>query len=349
MMTIDPRMQSIAESARDLARRSGLDELACGATLSAVAEGGSDRRFFRLAGGGRTAVVLSQPGGGWELDSYVELARFLARFQVGAPGIYAFDRESGIILMEDLGDVHLEKVLETASHVEEETHYARALDILVELETSATAAMTREGLLRERLFDEATLLGETDYFMREFVAGFCPVPVPESWERERQLIASTLARERPVFMHRDYQCRNIMLKDDRLRIVDFQTAHRGPGVYDAASLLKDAYHPLRPGARRRLLEEFHAKLQARGARRGERFDEFYRVFTLAGVQRNMQALAAFVKLGARKGKTGFLESIPSGIDLLEEGVRESGRLPGLEALVASIRSRLRSVGKEGNR
>jgi aminoglycoside/choline kinase family phosphotransferase len=349
MMTIDPHTQSIAESAKELARRARLEDLASGGTLSAVADGGSDRRFFRLAGGGRTAVVLSQPGGGWELDSYIEMARFLARFPVGAPEIYAFDRERGIILMEDLGDVHLEKILETASPNEAESHYARALDVLVELQTSATDAMMREGLLSERIFDEATLLGETDYFMREFIEGFCPVPVPDSWEEERRLLASTLARERCVLMHRDYQSRNIMLKDDRLRIVDFQTAHRGPGIYDAASLLKDAYHPVRPEARRRLLEEFHAKLQARGARRGESFDKFYEIFTLAGVQRNMQALAAFVKLGARKGKAGFLESIPSGIDLLEEGVRESGRFPGLETLVAAIRSRLRAAEEKGNR
>ena len=347
MTVADPTERSVRDAAEELAGRSGFEGLASGTILSPIADGGSDRRFFRLAHDLTTAVVLSQPGGGRELDSYVEIARFLGRLRAGAPEIYAVDRNRGIVLMEDLGDLRLVDALRAASPAETESYYSRALDILVELETSVTESMLREGLLRERVFDEETLLGETEYFRREFIEGYCPVPLPDSWEGERRLLASTLAREPAVFMHRDFQSRNIMVKDGRLRIVDFQTAHRGPGLYDAASLLKDAYHPVPASMRRRLLEEFYAKLQSRGARRGERFEKFFATFTLAGAQRTMQALAAFVKLGVRKGKPGFRDSIPNGIDLLEEGVRESGRLPGLESMVAAIRARLREAQEKG--
>jgi hypothetical protein len=324
-----------------LARRERLAGFSGRATLSAIAHGGSAREFFRLACGARTAIMLVDSGGGHEIDSYVDIARLLVRHGVDAPEIYAVDGERGIILMEDLGDVHLEDALRTAPPTEAYGLYSRAIDILVELETAVTEAIDREGLLGDRVFDERTLLGETEYFMREFVEGYCPVAVPASWEDERRLLAAALARERRVFMHRDFQSRNIMLKAGRLRIVDFQTAHRGPGLYDAASLLKDAYHPVSPPERRRLLEELHAKLRARGAPEERRFEDFYMAFTLAGVQRNLQALAAFVKLGTRMGKPRFLDSIPCGIDLLEEGARESRALPGLEAMIAAIRERLR--------
>jgi hypothetical protein len=339
---IDQGAHPVLAAAKALAHRERLAGLADATTLSAIAGGGSNREFFRLASPSRTVVVLHQSGGGREIDSYVEIARLLARHGIGSPDIYAVDRERGIILMEDLGDVHLEDALRTVSPAEASSLYSRSLDILVDLETSVTGSIAREGLLGDRIFDEKTLLGETEYFMREFVEGFCPIPVPGSWERERRLLAATLARERRVFMHRDFQSRNIMLKDGRLRIVDFQTAHRGPGLYDAASLLKDAYHPVSAPERRTLLEAFHAKLRARGAPEERRFGEFHEAFTLAGVQRNLQALAAFVKLGTRMGKPHFLDSIPSGIDLLEEGVRESRVLPGLETMVAAIRERIRS-------
>jgi len=323
-----------------LARRERLAGFSGEATLSPIAHGGSAREFFRLACGARTAIMLFDGGGAREIDSYVDIARLLVRHGVGAPEIYAVDGERGIILMEDLGDIHLEDALRTASPAEAFDLYARAVEILVELETAVTDALNREGLLRDRAFDERKLLGETEYFMREFVEGYCPIAVPASWEEERRLLAAALARERRVFMHRDFQSRNIMVKNGRLRIVDFQTAHRGPGLYDAASLLKDAYHPVRPPERRRLLEELHAKLRARGGPEDRPFPEFHEAFTLAGVQRNLQALAAFVKLGARMGKPRFLDSIPSGIDLLEEGVRESHALPGLAAMVSAIRERL---------
>jgi hypothetical protein len=344
---IDRSEHPVLAAAKDLARREGLTGLAGSATLSAIAGGGSSREFFRLAGPSRSVVVLRQSGGGREIDSYVEIARFLARNGICAPEIYAVDRERGVVLMEDLGDVHLEDALSTASPAEASSLYARSLDILVDLETSVTGSLEREGLLGDSIFDEKTLLGETEYFMREFVEGFCPVPVPGSWEKERRLLAAALARERRVFMHRDFQSRNIMLRDGRLGIVDFQTAHRGPGLYDAASLLKDSYHPVSAAERRALLETFHAKLRARGAPEERRFEEFYGAFTLAGVQRNLQALAAFVKLGTRMGKPRFLDSIPNGIDLLEEGVRESRVLPGLETMVAAIRERMRSPRAQG--
>ncbi len=339
---IEESAHTVLAAAKDLARRERIEGLADATTLAAIAGGGSNREFFRLAGPSRAVVVLHQAGGGPEIDSYVEIARLLARHGVSAPEIYAADREQGIVLMEDLGDVHLEDALSTASRAEAKSLYSRALDILVDLETTVTDSLAREELLADRIFDERALIGETEYFMREFVEGFCPVPVPGSWERERRLLAAALAGERRVFMHRDFQSRNIMLTDGRLRIVDFQTAHRGPGLYDAASLLKDAYHPVSAPERRALLEAFYGKLRSRGAPEDRRFAEYYEAFTLAGVQRNLQALAAFVKLGTRMGKPRFLDSIPSGIDLLEEGVRESRVLPGLETMIAAIRERMRS-------
>ena len=344
---IEDEARRIIEAASGLAGRAGVGEFASWEAAAAIDEGGSDRRFYRLAAGNRTAVLLSQPGGAREIDSYLEIARLLSRFHAGAPEIYASDGTRGLILMEDLGDLHLEDALKTASGEEAAAYYAAALDILVLLETSVTEALAREGLLQDRIFDEKTLLGETEYFMREFIEGFCTVPVAETWEEERRFLAAALAREPLVFMHRDFQCRNIMVKDGRLRIVDFQTAHRGPGLYDTASLLKDPYHPIPAHERHALLEEFHAKLQARGARRGETFDEFHRMFTLAGIQRNLQALAAFVKLGIKRGKPRFLASIPDGINLLEEGIRESRRLPGLQTMVAASRVRISEMREKG--
>jgi len=49
----------------------------------------------------------------------------------------------------------------------------------------------------------------------------------------------------------------------------------------------------------------------------------------------------------RKGKVTFLRSIPNGLDLLEEGIKESGRFPGLENMVIAVRERLRNQPEKG--
>jgi hypothetical protein len=141
-------------------------------------------------------------------------------------------------------------------------------------------------------------------------------------------------------MHRDFQSRNIMVKDGRLRVLDFQTAHRGPGMYDLASLLKDPYHPVEPGSRKTLLMEVYYRVIGDGSEPEGGFEGFNDRFLLAGIQRNMQALAAFSYLGMKKGKTEFLRYILPGIGLLEEGLTESGRFPVTSGLVAGLRDRI---------
>lgn len=302
-----------------------------------LARGGSDRHFFRLSDGERSMIALIQPGGGEEFERYLAIGQFLQRSGIGVPAFYVFDRTRGVLLMEDLGDTHLEDRLADCAVNKERALYRDCLTVLATLQTTVAAVMVREGLLADTRFDTEVLLGETAYFEREFVVGYAGTTCPSGWEDERRLLAARLADEPAVFMHRDFQSRNIMIKEECVRIVDFQTAHRGPGLYDAASLLKDPYHPLPVPARNRLLQDFHRDLRAAGGDVPASFDRFYETFLLAGIQRNCQALAAYAFLGRTKGKKRFLESIPPALRLLREGIEEYGGLPALRSLVHEIR------------
>ena len=141
-------------------------------------------------------------------------------------------------------------------------------------------------------------------------------------------------------MHRDFQSRNLLVKEGALRVIDFQTAHRGPWAYDAASLLKDPYHLLDDGTRTALLGYLHERLVEGGAAVPSDRDAFRDAFTAAGIQRNMQALAAFARLGGRLGKERFIEFIPPCLGLLEDGLDETGRFPAIGDLVRVVRERI---------
>lgn len=305
-----------------------------------LSRGGSDRRFFRITDGEHSTVSLIQPGGGPEFEWYIKIGEFLSRNGIGVPVFHRIDHERGVVIMEDLGDVHLEDALRIASEKEELSLYRRCLEILVRLETSVTQSMEREGLLVERVFDRDVLLGETSYFMEEFINNYCTISLPGGWEKERQYLAVRLSGLPAVFMHRDFQSRNILIKDGRLTLVDFQTAHRGPGMYDAASLLKDAYHPLSKKTRLVFLRELYDGLRGADSNRYESFDTFVENFVLAGIQRNLQALAAFARLGLKRGKREFLDSIPNGLALLEEGIEEAGGFHALKKMICEIKIKL---------
>ncbi len=308
------------------------------ASMTRITGGGSDRHFLRVEEDGLSAVVLVQPGGGPEFERYVRIGDFLRDNGVAVPLFYFVD-PAGVIVMEDLGDIHLVDALEEVDAARELAFYRDCVDILLRLRTSVTAAERESGILGGMEFSLEVLLGETDYFAAEFVGEYARARLPEGWERERRELAAALASRPRIFMHRDFQSRNIMVKDGSLRIVDFQTAHRGPWMYDVASLLKDPYHPVDPGTRKTLLMELYYRSREEGIESGG-FDEFHDRFVTAGIQRNMQALAAFAHLGLRKGKREFLSFIEPGLMLLEEGLEESGRFPVTARFVSSMREKI---------
>jgi hypothetical protein len=310
------------------------------AAVSPIAGGGSDRGFYRIAEPPRSAVVLHEPGAAEELKRYIAIGDFLREDGIPVPAFFASDDEARLLLMEDLGDRRLDETLVGLGPEEELSFYRECVGILVRLQTSVTRRMIERGILADRLFTVDLLLGETEYFEREMVRRYAGLEPPPGWNDERRRLAEAVAAQPVVFMHRDFQSRNIMVRDGIPRIVDFQTAYRGPALYDAASLLKDPYHPLPAGTRKTLKMELYYRLTDHGFSVDGGFEGYREQFTLAGLQRNMQALAAFAFLGDVKGKPEFLRSIPSGLDLLEEGLAESGRFPAIASLAAMIRDHI---------
>ena len=305
------------------------------ATVSMITGGGSDRHFLRVEEEGLSAVVLVQPEGGPEFERYIRIGDFLRENGIPVPKFYAVC-EDGAVVMEDLGDIHLVDTLAEADQQAELAFYRDCIDILFRLQTTVTVAADGTGILDDMIFSREILLGETNYFAREFVVNYAGLETPAGWDEERKELATELTSHPAVFMHRDFQSRNIIVKDGNLRILDFQTAHRGPGMYDVASLLKDPYHPVETGTRKTLLMELYYRFTGDDPEPEGGFEAFKDRFVLAGIQRNMQALAAFSFLGVKKDKKEFLEYIRPGLGLLEEGLTESGRFPVTSDLVARM-------------
>ncbi len=347
---MDPNLAPLVETALEMSNTFPGGALSRDSSVSLLA-GGSQRCFFRLDDGIRSLIALIQPGGGEEFMRYVDVGRFLFDNQIAVPEFYASDNRNGILLMEDLGTVDLETALKRADQEAELSFYRDGIDILFDMQTSVTSALLRSGLAgpgqtdgpggAKWVFDRDVLMGETKYFEDEFIRGFCDISTPTGFDEERSLLADRIAEMTMGFMHRDFQSRNIMVKDGRFRIIDFQSAHYGPGLYDTASFLKDPYHPVLPGTRRTLLMELYYRLDEAGVPVPPGFEQYYGEFLLAGIQRNMQALAAFVKLGFRMEKPGFIEAIPAGLDCLEEGIDEYGGFDAVREVVKTARRRLK--------
>jgi aminoglycoside/choline kinase family phosphotransferase len=299
--------------------------------------GGSDRRFYRLKG--KEQLIIMVVPTAEEVKEYIRVQEHLLQCGVAVPEIYASSAEKKIVLMEDIGISSLCQIVPRAANQEAvEKLYERVLDSLIHLQISGNEGIEKCKPVFRRIFDKKVLRWESDYFRRSFLEELCGCPKKETerLEKDFQELANLLDDEPLYFMHRDFQSTNIFIKDERVRIIDFQSAHRGMLSYDLAALLRDAYVTLPEKTRRKLFHYYYALLkQHTDAYRSEK--DFRKVYVLSAIQRNMQALGAFSFLSMVKGKKWFLRAVPGALAYLQEGLDEAGGFKALRNTVHSAR------------
>lgn len=311
-----------------------------------LAQGGSDRMFYRVTVSGRCFVVLTASAPRSDIRPFVDVGTFLMQCGIGVPQIFAWDDARQLVLMEDLGDDSLYGLLQQAKMRQEVMGcYRQVLSALAELQMRATPRMETCAFLRHRSFGYEALRWETDYFMECFVRQYCGIAdaPDEAVEHELHLLAAALEQEPRYFMHRDFQSKNIYFKQGTVRIIDFQTATRGLLQYDLASLLKDAYFILDSAERDELLDFYLDELAENRGGTPDR-EHFFATFHRAGLQRNMQALGAFAFLSMHKGKHEFINYIPAGMAFLRETLTG---FPEYPALAATVEQAARALEKRG--
>ncbi len=313
---------------------------------------GSDRRFWRLAGRDFSLAAMVSPAADPEFKRYAAIGAWLHEQGLGGPAFHAVDQGEKSVLMEDLGAVDLCGLAGRPDLPPGELAriYRLVLDLLLQLQERTPDAL--DGGCPpavDRILDHDQLRWETDYFRERFLAGHLGLAAADldGLTGEFEDLARVVAAQPRVLIHRDFQSRNIILQDDRVRLVDFQGMRLGPLGYDIMSLLWDPYVDLPAGLREELLAEFCRRTAGKHAG-----DEIRAMAVAAGLQRVMQALGAFGFLGHVKSKSSFLEHIPPAVlrlrDLLEEShslriqaderVRRwlPGKLSQLTGLVAGL-------------
>ncbi len=171
--------------------------------------------------------------------------------------------------------------------------------------------------------------------------GYAGLEAGEDFSGEFGRIADgALDGAEPGFMHRDFQSRNIMLKDGRWVFIDFQGGRFGPPQYDLAALLIDPYVDLPAQEQEELLDYAMRELARRRPLDPARFR---RVYAYCALSRNLQALGAFGFLSKVKGKPQFARYIPAALRGLEARLRRFAP-PGFPKLQRRVDEAMARLG-----
>ena len=290
---------------------------------------------IRRGASGRTIVRVKSPlrepfiGIHWteereDNEQFIPVARFLKQAKLRVPEIIHERARYRVALVEDLGDVDLLS-LKDRPFEERLPLYKSAFE---QVDRLFYAKAPKEFHLMPP-FDAALYRWEQEYFFEHLVEDFLGMDAsalrknPVFTEMAEKL--GTVARH---LVHRDFQSQNLLVKDGKIWLIDFQGLRRGRQEYDLASLIFDPYLAHSPDERERLLDLWEEIADERPETT---------LFHQCAAQRLMQAMGAFGNIVKNRGDEWYRPHIPTAARLLEQVISGTPLEKPLAPVLGEIR------------
>ena len=287
---------------------------------------GSNRRYFRLEGikGTYIGVVGESIE---ENDAFIGLSRHFGERNLPVPRVIAVSEKHDAYLQDYLGDTLLFDAIANGRATgvfsyEEKRLLTLAIRALADIQYRGAEQLDFNICYPLPAFDRRTVMWDLNYFKYNFLKlsgiAFNESRLEDDFER---LADSLLNSDYSTFMYRDFQSRNVMIKDGKPWFIDFQGGRRGPAEYDVASFLWQARANIPCDLRERLIDEYLDSASRYAAIDRDQFKSRLRDFVLF---RLLQVLGAYGFRGLYEKKTHFIESIPPALGKIEELLAANG-------------------------
>jgi aminoglycoside/choline kinase family phosphotransferase len=272
----------------------------------------SNRRYFRVIHQNQSWVLMV-----WEpFDAknypFLSVLQHFAKHKVRVPEVKAMSESEGLVLLEDLGDLTLErKFWESQNQEQSLGFYKQSVDELIKMHYHATNDPTDCTAFKLQ-FDTEKLLWEMNYGKNNLLQGLCDFKFTDKTEHDINKcfidICERLHREPKVIVHRDYHSRNLMIKFDEVRVIDFQDARLGAIQYDLVSLFRDSYVNMDDEMATKLLDYYLEKAHDHLPKYFSK-DHFNLIYEVQTIQRAFKACGSFASFYNQRKDTRYLKYI----------------------------------------
>jgi aminoglycoside/choline kinase family phosphotransferase len=311
--------------------------------------GGSGRKIIRLANHQVSAIGILYDVRE-ENAAFLNFSKHFRKHGLPVPEIYAEDLDAGAYLEEDFGDTSLFEFLSKNRNGENigpaaGEAYRKVVAVLPRFQIEAGRDLDYSVCYPRRSFDRQSIAWDLNYFKYYFLR-LAGIPFNEQALEDDfdGLTNFLLSADHDYFLYRDFQSRNIMLRDNQPFFLDYQGGRKGALQYDIASLLYDAKADLPPELRQQLLDLY---IQRLGDFIKIEREDFLRYFYAYVYVRILQALGAYGFRGFYERKAHFLQSVPYALKNLR-WLLHNVKLPiALPTLMDAFNSMLASEKLQG--
>ena len=263
-------------------------------------------------------ICLSDTDRRAQVDAFVAIGNHLYQNGICVPQILAHDVLSGVVAVQDMGNLHLADVAAQMPDLSQITGmYQKVIDRLILFSRKGAQGFDLSWTCQTPYYSRSLILeNECRYFVERFVQGYLGKNIAfDALADDFHFIAhQALTGGKNGLMHRDCQSKNIMIKNGAPFFIDFQSARIGPLQYDLASLLLDPYVDLPKPVQKDLLAYAMDRLNLISP---DSRQQFKQNFDYCSLTRNLQILGAFAYLSRVKGKLWFETYIPTAMASLK--------------------------------
>ncbi len=292
--------------------------------IDVLPQSGSDRRYFRIHTKEGNTLIATFGNNVKENEAFIYFANHFQNKDLPVPQIFTISDDRTIYLQEDFGDVSLLNILEESGNTSEVYQlFKESLNQLVRLQVSGDKEMDYELCLTNKEFGKQAIMADLLYFKYYFLDALAKPYDKQKIMDDFEALSTYLTHtEYKYFMFRDFQSRNILVKDNNVHFIDFQGGMKGAPQYDVASLLWQARANLPDDWKNNLLEDYMDAFETITGSQLERtvFRSQYNGYVLI---RLLQVLGAYGFRGLFERKAQFLTSIPQALNNLKSFIDDN--------------------------
>ncbi|MGA0448961.1 MAG: aminoglycoside phosphotransferase family protein [Methylophilaceae bacterium] len=269
-------------------------------SITKASEDASFRKYYRVQDKDKTSILMVAPPDKEPLNQFLFLAKSLKDRSARTPKVYAFDHELGVILQEDFGTCSLMQYYQEHDNENNQLIFNKLNETIIHLQKRCSD-------IDLPIYSSKILIDELSLFHEWYLKGldFKQNKLEEIYS----FLLTNIEKQNKKFVHRDFHCRNLLIQDDQICLIDFQDALIGPITYDLVSFLKDAYHKKNDFLIMDVCIKFW-ELARSNFDVPTDFGDFFIDFEMMGVQRHLKILGIFKRLYLRDGKNQYLNDIP---------------------------------------
>lgn len=247
-----------------------------------------------------------------ENEAFLSFSKSFSDLKLNVPKVLHTDLDNSVYLLNDLGDITFYSLIHSKKHNYKDSPelvdiYKKALEELLKFQIIADKKIDYKVCYPRAKFDRQSILWDFNYFKYDFLKlgriSFDEQLLENDFQSFSQFVASVNTN---YFLYRDFQSRNIMVKDEDIYFIDYQGGRKGALQYDVASLLYDAKAEIPNYLREELLQHYLSKLESDYGLSSKEFMKSYYAFVLIRI---MQAMGAYGFRGLFEKKVHLIKSI----------------------------------------